>query len=137
MTEHEGSGARDGSDAAPGPAPRAALADELALLAAGVPGVAALYSARPAVAAALGNVVGSVVNVVARDGRSPDRVAGGALVHLRRSDAALAVSVRIGVGELDSAAEVCRRVHDAIADYLDAHHDGAVGDIAVAVARIG
>ncbi|HEV7949818.1 MAG TPA: hypothetical protein VGP24_08635 [Glaciihabitans sp.] len=47
------------------------------------------------------------------------------------------VAIRIGVLTSASAAEVCRSVHDSVADYLSKHAAGSVAAISVKVARIG
>ncbi|MBC7442725.1 MAG: hypothetical protein H7311_09430 [Ramlibacter sp.] len=104
--------------------PSAGLLDDLVRA---VPGVDTLYSAAPFVA----TVIAAAVDAVT--GRSSS--ANSVVIVQRKSG--LCVSVKIGIVESFAATEVCRRVHDAIAEQLDRTGEGPVAEIAVTVARIG
>ncbi|TFC47113.1 hypothetical protein E3T26_09380 [Cryobacterium sp. TMT1-21] len=92
-----------------------------------VPGVDELYSSAPLVAAVIATAVDAVT------GRSPS--AGS--VEIAQGKSGLSVSVKIGIVESFAATDVCRRVHDAIAEQLDRSGTGPVDAITVTVARIG
>ncbi|MDF2443147.1 MAG: hypothetical protein JWR01_1350 [Subtercola sp.] len=94
-----------------------------------VPGVTAVYSSAPVVVA----TVSKVTQLVTRGSVAPD------LVAVSEVEGELVVAVTIGVSEGAPATQVCRDVHDAIAEQLAP----ALADplqplnIAVKVARIG
>lgn len=92
-----------------------------------VAGVDTLYSAGPL----LSNVIATAVEAVTGHPRSDNSV----LVAQRK--AGVSVAVKIGVTAPYAATDVCRRVHDAIANELDQPGSPPVAEIAVTVARIG
>ncbi len=85
-----------------------ALAGALEALVLRVPGVTTLYRSGSAV----GAVTATVVSALRSSSSKGDR-----LVLVGESGEGRAVTVTIGI-DADSAAEVCRAVHDAIADHL-------------------
>jgi len=122
------------------------LAGDLAVIVAAVPGVQALYSTRPALLASAAAVVGKTVEFLtpASGGRqfdAPDAATAEVVppqtVRVDATDDGIGVDVRIGVSDVESAADICRRVHDGIFQHL-LHNDlGEGAAITVTVARIG
>ncbi len=103
--------------------PPAALLDQAVLA---VPGVDFLYSAAPLVTAVITTAVEALTS----------RPASASSV-LSEEKSGLSVAVKIGVSEGYAAADVCRRVHDAVALHLQSYAEYEVAEIAVTVARIG
>lgn len=99
--------------------------DEIAALVGNVPGVTALYSAEPVIAhaakAALAAVIDSPV--------TPHRL------EVDAGPAGVSVTVHIGVSRQQSAADVCRAVHDEIAANITATGE-RIDTISVKVGRI-
>jgi hypothetical protein len=130
------------------------LAAELDTVVRSVPGVITLYPATPlavtltraaaqtvaAVVESVVNSVGSVVESVAGtvggdvDPRTPSTPSR-PLVSVTTGKAGLSASARIRVGDTDSATNVCRLAHDAIAAHLDARA-APIDTISVTVASI-
>lgn len=109
-----------------------ALSEQLTDLVRAVPGVIDVYSAEPALA----KVVNAVVGMVSDDAGRTDRV------RVSADDGGTAVAILLAVDEEASAADVCRRVHDAVEGYLtelasSSDSPTAVASISVTVGRIG
>ena len=92
-----------------------------------VPGVDALYPAGPLLATVVTSVVAALIPSV--DAPNP-------VVVVERSGG-LSITANIGVGPDHAAPDVCRRVHDAIAEHFSRAGDPVIAEIAVTVARIG
>jgi hypothetical protein len=92
-----------------------------------VPGVEALYPAGPLLATVVTSVVAALIPSVA----APDPI-----VVVERSGG-LSIAANIGVGPDHAAPDVCRRVHDAIAEHFSRAGDPVIAEITVTVARIG
>ena len=92
-----------------------------------VPGVDGLYSAAPLAVA----MVGTAIDKLAGRPTAPNSV----LVSWQ--DGALTVAVKIGVADGYAAADVCRRVYDALTTDLAESTEHEVAEVAVTVARIG
>ena len=103
-----------------------ALSADLTTLVRSVSGVTTVYDAGSSIGRALGKVADLV------SGRRGDT----APILVKDPSAGITVSVSIGVADAASAAEVCRRVHDAIAEHLAARGEAA-SEIAVQVSSIG
>ena len=108
--------------------------DELNAVVLAVPSVDGLFAVVPLSAA-----LSAVLDALAQRPPAPHSVS--VVAH----GAALSVAVKIGVADGYAAADVCRRVHDALLNHLTHHvtnHGTAAGtpevaEIAVTVARIG
>ena len=90
------------------------------------PGVQIVYDA----ASTIGRVLEKVVDLVT--GRESDTNP----VFVKEPKSGTQVRVSIGVSYEESASEVCRRVHDAVAAYLEQQGDEAT-EISVKVSSIG
>ncbi|MFO7689497.1 MAG: hypothetical protein R6W83_02935 [Cryobacterium sp.] len=90
-----------------------------------VPGVADLYASAP-----VGAITRAAQSVTGRPSATP-------CVLVARHNDALNVAAKIGVAEGFAAADVCRRVYDALETQLAASAPQSVATIAVTVARIG
>jgi len=122
------------------------LAADLAVIVGTVPGVQVLYSARPVLLDSAAAVVGKTVEfltptVGGTAGDSSDAAGGDIVlpqtVRVESTDDGVDVNVRIGVSDHESAADVCRRVHDEISQHLLHSGLGEGAAITVSVARIG
>jgi uncharacterized alkaline shock family protein YloU len=101
------------------------LSTDLTELVQSTPGVRIVYDA----ASTIGRVFDKVVDLVT--GRESDT----SPVVVKEPKGGTEVRVSIGVGEDESASEVCRRVHDAVAAYLEQQGDEA-SEISVKVSSI-
>lgn len=102
------------------------VSTELTELVQSTPGVRIVYDA----ASTIGRVIDKVVDFVT--GRESDTNP----VVVKEPKSGTQVRVSIGVSEDESASAVCRRVHDAVASYLEQQGDEA-SEISVKVSSIG
>ena len=102
------------------------VSTDLTELVQSTPGVRVVYDA----GSTIGRVIDKVVDLVT--GRESDTNP----VVVKEPRGGTEVRVSIGVGDDESATEVCRRVHDAVAAYLEQQGD-EVGEISVKVSSIG
>lgn len=102
------------------------ISTDLTELVQSTPGVRIVYDA----ASIIGRVIDKVVDLVT--GRESDTNP----VVVKEPKSGTEVRVSIGVSDDESAAEVCRRVHDAVAAYLEQQGDTAT-EISVKVSSIG
>ena len=109
---------------------QAPLTDQLDEVVLAVPGVDALYSAAPLVAAVVATVIASTVAAVTGEPKSTSSVS------VDKKKTGLEIAVKIGVSAPYAAIDVSRRVHDAITEQLDQNGSPDVAEIAVTVARI-
>lgn len=109
---------------------QAPLTDQLDEVVLAVPGVDALYSAAPLVAAVVATVIASTVAAVTGEPKSTSSVS------VDEKKTGLEIAVKIGVAAPYAAIDVSRRVHDAITEQLDQNGSPDVAEIAVTVARI-
>ena len=107
------------------------LAAELETVVRAVPGVITLYPTAPLVATIVGAVIGAVVDAITQRETSPN------LITVSTGKTGLCVSASIGVADADSAAGVCRLVHDAIAANPATRAAEPIDMISVTVASIG
>ncbi|KGJ81735.1 hypothetical protein GY21_01210 [Cryobacterium roopkundense] len=101
--------------------------DRLDQIVLAVPGVDGLYAATPLAATVIGTALGALVG----------RPAAPNSVFVARQNEALSVTVKIGVADGYAAADVCRRVYEALQNHLTESTEQQVAEIAVTVARIG
>ena len=106
------------------------LTDRLDEVVLAVPGVDALYSTAPIVAAVVSTVIATTVEAVTGRPKNTNSVS------VDEKKDGLEIAVKIGVSAPYAAVDVSRRVHDAITDQLDQNGNPDVTEIAVCVARI-
>ena len=102
------------------------LSRDLTTLVQSVAGVSTVYSTGPVAAAVVGSVIGTIRGIPV----------GTRLVGVSESDGGLEIVVVIGVSATEPAPVVCRRVHDAVVEYLSTRI-GTPADIRVTVGRVG
>jgi predicted ArsR family transcriptional regulator len=103
------------------------LPSELTRLLRNVPGVHTVYATRSPIP----TIVSAVVELVKNE------PIGVHLVTVDEDDDHVDIRACIGVTSDESAPEVCRRAHDAIADFLSTDGDDRSRAISVSVGRVG
>ncbi|TFC94106.1 MULTISPECIES: hypothetical protein [Cryobacterium] len=123
----------------------AEFAREMESVVRSVPGVTAVYPATPVVVTVVATVVATVASTVSTAVSAVVGAGGEAAAELAKTPALVSVSTgkdglrvaaSIGVASGDSSTEVCRRVHDSIAESGGITEFTAIDTITVTVASI-